>query len=136
MQACPFDKFCLGMCDWTDCPGRQANSSTERPALTTPNRDVDDALRQLPHPDANNSSASGSHTQTTGSKTSSTLERFSTFVDDDKLAILSKGVVPVNTDRNTKWALSNFFAWKEARDKSTLKIHFRRIYFHAVIQQH
>ena len=103
----------------------QASSSTERRALTTPNRDdVDDALRQLPHPDADNSS--GSHIRTlavsnAGPSSSSTLElnreRFSTFVDDDELAILSKGVVPANTDRNTKWALSNFFAWKEARNK-------------------
>ena len=70
--------------------------STEHHAIsTTPNRDVE-ALWQLPHLESNRSNR-------THSKMSSILEgnneRFCTFVDDDKLAILSKGVVPANTDQ-------------------------------------
>jgi hypothetical protein len=30
---------------------------------------------------------------------------------------MSKGMIPANTDKSTKWALSNFDAWKDARDK-------------------
>jgi hypothetical protein len=39
------------------------------------------------------------------------------MVNNEELATLSKGVVPVNTDKNTKWALSYFLAWKEARNE-------------------
>ena len=46
-----------------------------------------------------------------------TSERFSTFVDDEQLAVLSKGVVPANTDKSTKWALANFDAWRKARNE-------------------
>ena len=83
----------------------------------TPERDVDKDEREplaplQPHPH---------HPRCAESKMSSTLapsnERFSTFINNEELAILSKGMVPVNTDRNTKWALSNFFAWKEARNQ-------------------
>ena len=81
--------------------------------------DVDKEREPLaPHP---NTSHNPRWSNCAGSKTSSTFEpsseRFSTFVNDEELAILSKGMVPVNTDRNTKWALSNFFAWKEARNE-------------------
>ena len=31
--------------------------------------------------------------------------------------ILSKGMTPANTDKSTKWALSNFYAWKGARNR-------------------
>ena len=50
---------------------------------------------------------------------------------------MSKRVVPVNTDKGTRWALSNFEAWETARneqhpndvllmctDPATLKVHF------------
>ena len=111
------------MCDWTDRPGRYMSSSASSSrslAMATPGyaheRDVDDEREpltplQLPHPNTDHNPRSPI---CAGSKTTSpTLEfsrdRFSTFVNDEDLAILSKGVVPVNTDRNAKWASSNFF---------------------------
>ncbi len=47
--------------------------------------------------------------------TSSTC--FATFINDEQLAALSKGVTPATMDRSTKWALSNLEAWKEARNQ-------------------
>ena len=37
MQACAFTKFCLGMCDWTDCQGskKASTSSSATPGHTT-----------------------------------------------------------------------------------------------------
>ena len=65
---------------------------------------------QLPHYNTNHNPR---WSNCTGSKRRSTLnpsyERFSTFVKHEKLTILSKGIIPINTDRNTRWALSNFF---------------------------
>lgn len=98
-MACPFDKFCLGMCDWTDCPGLAMMENTPTVAQPQP--------------------SCSSHT----SNPSSTLhherqrERFTTFVNDDELAVLSKGVVPASTDKSTRWALANFSAWKKARNE-------------------
>ena len=109
-QACPYDQFCLGLCEWTDCPGQLTatphpnnlpNSTPLSPAPTVAQAassytlDTNEAAIDLPP----------SH------------ERFSLFVDDEKLAVLSKGMIPANTDKSTKWALSNFDAWKDARNK-------------------
>ena len=91
------------MCDWTDCPGREASVTDAN--MTTPNQ-----LIKLPHPQSHN------HASTSGGARTN-CERFSTFVDDDELAALSKGVVPANTDKCTRWALSNFAAWKKARNE-------------------
>ena len=83
-MACPFDKFCLGMCDWTDCPGL---------TMMAENTPTVDATHTQPQPSCS------SHT----SNSSSTLhherqrERFTTFINDDELAVLSKGVVPATT---------------------------------------
>ena len=46
-----------------------------------------------------------------------TAKRFK-FVQDNELQQLSKGFVPKNTATNTKWALKNFQAWKEARNSN------------------
>ena len=73
------------MYDWTD-PGREANSTTAN--MTTPNQ-----LMELPHPQSHDDAS-----------TPTNSER---FVDDDKLAALSKGVVPACTDKCARWALTN-----------------------------
>ena len=130
MQACPFGKFCLGMCDWTDCPGGRLASTSSTDLWTdhqaTPDRGhTPERLEPQPQREplaplptnANHASPSICADLRTSSTLEPSHERFSTFVNDDELAVLSKGIVPVNTDKNTKWALSNFFAWKEARDK-------------------
>jgi len=91
-MACPFSKFCLGMCDWTDCPGL----STE----TTPATD-----KTLP--------ISASHSPCSSCTTSSSTllsERFSNSFSDDELAVPSKGVPPANMDKSTRWASTNFFS--------------------------
>ena len=46
-----------------------------------------------------------------------TSKRFGKFVGDEELSVLAKGVIPANTDKSTKWALPNFNAWKEARNR-------------------
>ena len=61
--------------------------------MTTPNQ-----LMELPHPQSHDDAS-----------TPTNSER---FVDDDKLAALSKGVVPACTDKCARWALTNFAAWK------------------------
>ena len=42
--------------------------------------------------------------------------RFSDFVSDDELSTLSKGLIPANTSRNTKWVLKTFEEWRNARN--------------------
>ena len=86
-MACQCSNICLGKYDWTDCP-------REKPAanMTTLNQ-----LMGLPHPQSHDDA--------------STPTNFERFVDDDKLAALSKGVVPAGTDKCARWALTNFAAW-------------------------
>ena len=92
MQACSFNKFCLGMCNWTDCPRREGSmSSSEHLAMPgyTHEHDVDKEHEPLaplqPHP---NTSHNPRWSNCAGSKTSSTLEpsseRFSTFVNNEE----------------------------------------------------
>ena len=57
-----------------------------------------------------------SHTSMSAAESASST-RFATFVSDEQLAALSKGVTPGNTDKSTRWALSNFESWKQARNK-------------------
>ena len=85
-MACPFSKFCLGMCEWTNCP--------ELSMETTPATDKTQPISASHSP-------SSSHTSTSSSTLLS--ERFSAFVSDDKHAVLSKGVhvVPANMDNST-----------------------------------
>ena len=44
-------------------------------------------------------------------------ERLSTFVGDEELAELSKGLTPANTTKCTQWALNTFELWKNARNQ-------------------
>ena len=75
--------FCLGMCEWTDY--------------------------------ARNSALGESSTSTSGPSPASLSAppRFSEFVSDDELSKLSKGLIPKNTAKNTKWA---FEEWENARN--------------------
>jgi len=88
-MACPFSKFCLGMCKWTNCPGLYGNHSHY----------------------GQDQPISPSHSPSS-SRTSSTLLRkcFSAFDSDNELAVLSKGVVLANTDKSTRWASTSFFS--------------------------
>ena len=86
-QACPYDPFCLGLCEWTDCPGQLT-------AMPHPNNPPNSAP---PSPATMIAQAPGSHTLDF-SKAAIGLppshERFSSFVEDEKLAVLCKGMIP------------------------------------------
>ena len=112
-QTCPYDPFCLVLCDWTDGPGQlTATPHPNNPPNLAP-----------PSPAPTIAQAAGSHTldfNEVAIGLPPSHECFSSFVDDEKLAVLSKGMIPTNTDKSTKWALSNFDAWKDARNKRYL----------------
>ena len=80
--------------------GREASGTDAN--MTTPNQ-----LIEVPHLQPHDHASTSGGPRTNG-------ERFSTFVDDEELAALSKGVVPAGTDKCTKCALANFAAWKKA----------------------
>ena len=44
-------------------------------------------------------------------------ERFD-FASDRQLPELSKGLIPANTSKSTKWAIKTFESWSEARNRS------------------
>ena len=46
-------------------------------------------------------------------------ERFSETVSEEQVAVLSKGFVPANTSKNTKWAVNVFEAWVQSRNSRT-----------------
>ena len=106
-MACPISNSCLGMCEWTGCPGTRAVESIATSSSTASNY-ATEPTRPSP-----------SHTPIPAPAGSSST-CFATFVNDEQLAVLSKGVTPVNTDKNTRWAVSNFEAWKEARNQKHL----------------
>ena len=43
------------------------------------------------------------------------------FLTDEQHDKLKEGYIPKNTEKNTKWALSNFESWKQARERSGLE---------------
>ena len=88
--------FHLGMCELTDCPGAQ----------TTPSVSVETTPTNIPHPISLSA-------RVESSAANSTVPQFSSFVEDNELA---KGMTPANTDKSTKWVLSNFCTWKEAKN--------------------
>ena len=44
------------------------------------------------------------------------------FLTEEEHDRLKEGYVPRNTEKNTKWALSNFESWRQAHVKSRLKL--------------
>ncbi len=101
-MACPVSSSCLGMCEWTGCPG----ATTLTLATSTSRTSNSSHMTESTHPVAT------SHTPSPSSST-----RFAAFVTDEQLTALSKGVTPANIDKSTRWALANFEAWKQARNK-------------------
>ena len=102
-MACPFSSTCLGLCEWTGCPGADTNVTTATPTTAAPyyyraqRKYKPDLLycsrkfhRQL-HPLCS--------------------------VRYRRASRSSKGITPANTDKTTKWAMSNFEAWKLARNQ-------------------
>ena len=93
-MACSYSPSCLGMCEWTDCPGTGAVSTLPRPA-TPP---IVASLDRLTSP-------------------TSAVKRFK-FAKEEELSQFTKGLVPQNTSKSTKWALNNFEAWMKSRNLS------------------
>ena len=111
-QACPVDPFCLGLCSWTGCPG-DADSESHLKLTTSA------SVQLLPPSTSNGTSTCTSHSNELHPPESSPSrnKRFSKFVDNEELALLLKGMTPANTNRNTKWALANFEAWRDIRNR-------------------
>ena len=53
----------------------------------------------------------------TSASTEYQKERFD-FASDQQLSELSKGLIPANTSKSTKWAIKTFESWSEARSRS------------------
>ena len=99
-QVCPYDPYCLSLCEWTDCPGALQLDNTPRPT----NLLVSAPPSQSP-PVASHSSLSVQPEST----------RFK-FATEEELSTFAKGLVPENTTRSTKWALNTFNAWMRERN--------------------
>ena len=113
--ACSYNPSCLGLCEWYDCPGAARAGEMTAPT-PRPNNPPNSAPPSLTGTLALEATASSKAAETTTGLPPS-HERFSSFVDDDQLAVLSKGMTPANTSKSTKWALANFDAWRQARNK-------------------
>ena len=90
MAACSYNPFCLGMCEWTDCPGALSRPGGPGPSETMATPHPDDTPNPAPPASARAEPATTSDVQP---------ERFASFVDDEKLALLSKGMTPVITEK-------------------------------------
>ena len=101
--------FCLGMCEWTDCASKQTMAKLHPPTEPLPsnsscsNEPLPSAGSNEPHP-----SASANELLP--------CQRF-TFVSDEQLADLAKGIVPLNTTKSTKWALKVYKDLKQERNE-------------------
>ena len=95
--SCSVDPFCLGMCYWTDCPGK-ADVAIQEPH---PQHQLDLPLTtnaDQPHP--------------TGSIDSGR----SALASEVELAKFAEGLIPPNTAK-TSWTLNNFQQWMSNRNR-------------------
>ena len=104
-MACPYSNSCIGMCEWTDCPGA-LQFDTIGPHPTSEKQPHLLCANEQPRP-------------STSAEPSEPLPqpRFQ-FASEQKLTELAKGLVPENTSKSTKWAVNNFEAWLTARNAS------------------
>ena len=102
-QACSYNPFCLGMCEWTDCPGALQLDATPRP--TCP---------RISAPPSNSPAVTASSSLSSHSSLSES-KRFK-FATEEELSTFAKGLVPENTTRSTKWAMNNFSTWIKERN--------------------
>ncbi len=114
-MACP--PYCIGMCDWTDCPGGlQLDASMPHPT-------TNDVTVAPPPPAPSASTSRSTHTRTRtpilGTQPrllSQTVTRFDFTTSEEELSELAKGLVPQNTAKNTQWAVKNFEDWRKTRN--------------------
>ena len=90
MAACSYDPYCLGLCEWTDCPGALQLEDTPRPTYP---------LVSAPPPHSPPATASSSSHSSLSVQPESTRFKFATKED---LSTFAKGLVPENTTRSTK----------------------------------
>ena len=87
-MACSFSPYCLGMCEWTDCPGYssglQLKTDTSRPLPQLEQLRPSSSKDQPRFPTASNESS-----------------RFK-LASEQQLSELAKGLIPENTKGSTK----------------------------------
>ena len=108
-MACSSSPFCLGMCEWTDCPGSNEHSTHGDISAHNVNKASSNG--------ATPATASSAHASACSSIATPTNERFAEFIGDEELVQLGKGLIPANTSRCTKWALKTFELWRNARNQ-------------------
>ena len=129
--ACPRDPYCLGMCEYTGCindptpldftlplpsdssspdpPLNSATDSSHSPISADPPLNcTDPPLISADPPSTSTASASRGYDRPSQTK------RFKQATVEE-LSQLSKGFTPQNTDRSTRWALTNFQDWANER---------------------
>ena len=92
------NRYCLGMCEWTNCSGSELEL---HPTMST---------SLSPRPEIATSSSHQPLLQ------SECTDRFK-FKKEEELFELFKGYTPANTNRSTKWALKVFDLWSQARNQ-------------------
>ena len=106
--ACPFDRTCLGMCEWTGCPGQYFNGQ-EADSASASEQAVEPPPPKRPH--LNELLQVSNQPLPLPAATS----RFG-FSNEKELEQLAQGLVPKATSNNTQWALKNFSQWKVQRN--------------------
>ena len=100
-----FLPFCLGKCEWTDCT-KQAEATKLHPT-------------RQPHPSTNEPLPSDSCcSKHEPLPSSSSLHPTFQIASEGQLTEFSKGLIPANTTKSTKWALKVFDLWREAQNQS------------------
>ena len=96
------DRYCVGMCEWTDCRHLPTLTTDLKPHLSLPQTSCESLLPRPAKPSASKQSLLP-------------RERFQ-FFSEENLLELAKGFTPANTRSSTKWALNVFELWKQARN--------------------
>ena len=96
-----YQSFCLGLPEWCPCCIKMAERkrkplSLKRPRVDQSDKENDDHEQQ---------------------KISKTEERYLFDVTLEDITKFKEGECPLNTEKNTEWAVRNFEAWQTARNK-------------------
>jgi hypothetical protein len=82
--------YCLGMCEWTNCPGALGSPCPTTPPIST--------------------------TATTPTSSVQITSKHFRLAKEEELSEFAERLIPENTSMSTKWALNNFEAWMKARN--------------------
>ena len=103
MPACSYDPYCLGLCEWTDCPGVLQLEDTPHPTYL---------LVSVPPPHSPPATASSSSHSSLSVQPESTRFKFAT---EEELSTFAKGLVPENSTRSTSLDPRPFWSRKARR---------------------